>query len=176
VILPNWLSHTYAIVGIVVSLIGTALTIIFARAARDSADQAVVAASAAKEAAEAARVRMLNVDLLFETTKIAGMLDELHGTIGQQTWFLVVDRANRACDEINSVIMQTQHVLDEETRANLAQAGSQLRTLAATADRAAFEKSYEPDVRRFRRVVSQQKEIVVVAIENLREAARSGSV
>lgn len=171
-----WLSHTYAILGILVSLVGAVLTVIYAREARNAADRATTAAAAAKEAAEAARARIFNVDLLFEATKLSGIVDELHANIGHRAWSLVVDRANKVADTISSITIQTENILTDDARANLAKAGTHFRLIASTADKAVFDSSTDADPKKFRKILGEQKQAIVVAIEQLRSTARSDDV
>ncbi|MDB6180195.1 hypothetical protein [Paracoccus fistulariae] len=174
--MQDWLAHTYALGGIFVSIVGAFLTVFFSREARDAADKATSAAEAARVAADAARARILNVDLLFETTKISGLVDELHVIIGHKGWALVVDRANRIADSLSSIVVQTEPILSEESRAQLAKASTHFRSIATVADKTVMDANVPVDAKKLRKLVGEQKEPLLIAIEQLRTTARLENV
>lgn len=174
--MQDWLAHTYALVGIFISFVGAYLTVMFAREARDAADKATSAAEAARFAADAARARVLNVDLLFETTKVSGLVDELHVIIGHKTWALVVDRAIRIADALSSIVVQTDQILSEENRGQLAKASTHFRSIATAADKSVMDEHATVDAKKLRKLVGEQKEPLMIAIEQLRNTARLENV
>lgn len=157
----------------VVSIGGTVLSLCGIFIAIHQAVKAKNAAEAAKNAADNARSKILNVDLLFDVTRVVGLMDELHGLIGQRAWILVVDRANRICDSIHSVNLQAEGALTKDLRGKLTLASSQVRILATAADKAAVSEGADPDLRKYRKILVSQKAPVLEAMEYLRNSARS---
>ncbi|MRX50515.1 hypothetical protein GI374_08680 [Paracoccus sp. S-4012] len=103
------------------------------------------------------------------------MVDELHTAIASHTWILVADRANRIADAINSVVAQTEGMLDGDARAGLARAGHQFRTIAASADRGDGRANAASDAKRLRSVATAQKDQITKVVELLRGIARANN-
>jgi len=169
---PNWLTHTYAIVGILVSALGAWLTIRYANEARRSADAAKDAAEMASTAANEARAQIKSIDWVLHfgdmTSTIVGMLDRLNSAAD---WVKISSDCTRLRSMAAVASTSTDSVSDEELRKRLKTAPTQFASVANEADKRVRNSDGDADIIKMRKVLSGQHETFSLALRNASEKA-----
>lgn len=147
--------------GNVASVIGALLTVYFSIMARR-------AAMDAKAASESARQRMRSIDALDELARLNGRIDDLMFRLEYRAWVVVNERATDLRVSIAAIMSSGKVSFPTELGQRLAEAANQFRIIAAAADRANGGDGDGPDVARYRRIVADQKETLVLAIEEMK--------
>lgn len=88
----------------------------------------------------------------------------------------MVDRAIRIADALSSIVVQTDQILSEENRGQLAKASTHFRSIATAADKSVMDEHATVDAKKLRKLVGEQKEPLMIAIEQLRNTARLENV
>lgn len=147
--------------GDLASVLGVCLTVYFSWRAKRSADLA-------KEAAQSTKSRLQSIDLLVELNRLHGRVDDLNLRIDGAAWPIVNERATDLRVSIAAIVSQNDLPFSKEVIEKLSIAVNQFKNMAATADKAIASPNSATDSLRLRRVVSDQKETIVLALQEIK--------
>lgn len=147
--------------GNIASVIGAILTIFFSWSASNSS-------KLSRQASEQTKKLLQSVDLLSETNRLLGRVDDLLFRLEHQAWIVVVERATDLRISTAAIISQSDDTFSLDTKQRLGEAVNQFKNIASGADRVAQGSARVPDAARYRRIVSDQKETLVLAAQELK--------
>lgn len=143
------------------SVVGAILTIFFSRSAAR-------AAGAARIASDQTRQKLQSIDLLSELNRLIGRVDDLMIRLETSSWVVVAERATDLRISVAAIIAPQDVLFTDEIVQRMAESISQFKNIAAGADRAMRPDSKNPDVARYRKIASDQKETLVLAMQEVK--------
>ena len=147
--------------GNLLSGLGALLTVLFSWRAQ-------TAATLAKEAAQTTKTKLQRLDVLSEIARLNGRIDDLIFRLDSTEWPVVYERANELRYAIFAINAGDPSVFSEGLQVQLVEAVSQFRNLANAADRVRQNPGSSPDIARYKRIVGDQKEKLVLAQQEAR--------
>lgn len=155
-----------SIVGTIASILGAVLTIVFSSKAKTAADAARVASNATME-------NIGRFNGLAELNSLLLTLDDLEGRLENSSWEMVSDRAQKARLCVAPLIANEHLVFSPDIDEGLNQIATQMRLLASAANRTRTNtESKPPSLSRLLGIVSDQKEVAVLAIAELQRSLK----
>jgi hypothetical protein len=151
-----------SVFGTLASVLGAILTVVFSMRAKSAAESASEAAKLTKEQLG----RMSILTSLNEGLRIASDLNE---RLASKNWEIIAERATGLRLIISPLLTSNPDFFSEELNDNLVQLIGQVKDIAGVADRVRFNSSKEPDTTRLRRIVSDQREVLLIAIEQAKQ-------
>jgi hypothetical protein len=148
--------------GNLASVFGAALTVFFSL-------QAATAAKSARLASEATRGKLQSIDLLSELNRLNGRIDDLLYRLETNAWPVVSERATDLRVSIAAVIANNDGFFSREIIERMTLSVSQFRNIASGADRGNHPEQKTPDAIRYRKIVTDQKETLVLALEEVKK-------
>jgi len=159
--LNELLSFLYQNWGNLLSGVGAVLTVLFSW-------QAQSAANLAKEASQTTRTKLQGLDLLSEINRLSGRIDDLNLRLDAKEWAVIGERATDLRVSIAAVIANGEASFSEDLQERLVEAVSQFRNIASAASRVSSESTSGPSIARYKRIVADQKETIVLALQEAR--------
>lgn len=146
--------------GNLASVLGAALTVYFAVKAER-------AAISARQASEATRSRIGAIDVLADLNRVVGRIDDLKHRIDANSWQVASERATEVRITL-STALATKTTMSRNTRDSLSAAVSQFKSLAVASDKAYHKQPEQSEMVRLRRIIADQKEVVIIAMLEVR--------
>ncbi|AXI48047.1 hypothetical protein C1J03_19800 [Sulfitobacter sp. SK012] len=147
--------------GNILSGIGTALTVGFSWRAKN-------AATLAKEASQNTKTKLQGLDLLSEISRLNGRIDDMNYRLEAKDWPIISERATDLRVSIAAIIANDEAVFSKPLQERLGESVSQFRIIAGAADRFVQKADANPDIVRYKRIVADQKETIVLALQEAR--------
>lgn len=144
--------------GNVASASGAFLTVVFSWRAN-------TAATLANKASQATRAKLQTLDLLGERNRLSGRIDDLNHRLDAKAWTVIGERATDLRVSIAAVLANKDAVFSNDLSEKLTEAVSQFRTLASASDRISLNSALNPNIPRYKSIVADQKETVVLALQ-----------
>jgi len=154
-----WLVEEH--LGTSASIVGAWLTVLYARRAKSAADNASHVAQATKD--QLASVSVLT--LLNDGLRLAG---DLNQRVADENWELIEERASSLRLLIASMVKANEELFSADLQPKLIQLTAQMTNLASEADKVRFNGRKPPDQSNIRRLVKDQQEVLLMAIEEVK--------
>ena len=147
--------------GNIASVVGAVLTVVFSWAAANASRRSQIAS-------EQTRQKLQSVDQLTELNRLLGRVDDLLFRLEHQAWVIVNERATDLRVSIAGMMTHGAFEFSEENAKRLGEAVIQFKNIASGSDRVTHAGGKPPDVARYRRIASDQKETLVLAAQELK--------
>lgn len=148
--------------GNIASVIGAVLTVFASFAS-------MRASKMAQQASEGTRARLGSIDLLNEVQRLIGRVDELSHHLSQSTWPMVFERATDLRLSTSVVVLTGAKVFTDDISNKLSEAVVQFSEIADLTDKHVQNGNKAPDIARCRRIASNQKETLFLALQELKQ-------
>lgn len=125
------------------------------------------AAVSARQASEATRSKIGAIDVLADLNRAIGRIDDLRNKIDAGSWHVASERATEVRITL-STALAAQVAMSVSTRESLNAAVSQFKSLAIASDKASHKQPEPFELAKFRRIVADQKEVVMLAMVEVR--------
>lgn len=147
--------------GTFASVLGAVLTVYYSWGANR-------AARAARLAADQVREQLSKIDIMNDLSEALRLSDDLTRKLDTQSWELVMERSTAIRLKVVPSIQQGRRVYTDETIGRLTELASQMRALGDSAARARQEGARAPNIPRLQKLVSDQQEILTIAISEVK--------
>jgi hypothetical protein len=155
--LKNW--------GNLASVIGSVLTVYYARSA-------LSAANLAKQASLEAKSRIYAIDWVLQFSEVVANIDSLLIHVGEQTdWQRVSADCTRLRSQAAVAYNDPRAVADDTWRKKLQQSPTQFSNIATIADTFSQDAEKLPDKVRIRKILSSQRELFSICLEQAKQSA-----
>lgn len=174
--MPDWLSHIYAISGIIISAVGAWLTIIAARQAKRAANDAKTSADLAASASNEARARMRSIDWVLHFGSMASTISALLDRLDEKADWV---RVSSECTGLRSgaaIAVQSPAVRDDDLLKKIKLSPRGFATVSSIADQKIADRTSIVDIVKVRKILSDQHGIFSLALQNARDHAAKDAV
>ncbi len=156
--------------GNLASVLGTGLTVFYARKANSAAE-------AAKLAADGAKFRVHSVDLVLLFNSIVTDIDSLLQKIGREIdWESVSNDCVKLRSNAAVAFREFTKIGDEIIKGKLQQSATQFATITKIADTECRDKNQSANTVQIRKTLATQRELFSICLEMARKAAAGGNI
>lgn len=155
-----------SIVGTIASILGAILTVIFSIKAK-------TAAESANEASKITREQLGKMSILTVLNDCLRLASDLNERLASENWEIIAERATSIRLVMSPMLTSNPEFFTEDLKNKLIQLVGQVKDISTEADKVRFNDKKKPDASRLRMVVSDQREVILIAIEQAKERLAS---
>lgn len=154
--------------GTIASVFGAGFTILFSA-------QAKTAATAARQASNETRAQVSRLDVLSELTEAKRLMDDVANRLHGRSWEIIAERCT-AIRLIIAPITSTQEIeFSSDVSEKLVEVIAQMKILSATANKVRYQTIIEPSIPKLSGLVDEQKEVLTLAISEVKKMIGQGN-